>query len=189
MLMPAVSPGTLALALGGVALMAFPVIYWDALYDKLWLLPLACCCFAAGVALRADLLPRRSLRLLTALLLVSISVEVAVNVPRLIAAHTQPTPHLEEARAFAANVGPNDSVVLDFDEVSSLWLAIWGQKSNTLMLPSSNLSQASAWLSQAKTLCRVRNGRILFVGVLQHHRADWDAFLGPQNGYTIRLSG
>jgi hypothetical protein len=77
--------------------------------------------------------------------------------------------------------------MLNFDPVSELWQAFWGQDSKTLMLPSSTAAEADAWLAAAKQECLQNNGRILFVGVLDEDRQQWDDFLGRRIGIPFNL--
>jgi hypothetical protein len=120
-------------------------------------------------------------RLFTACLVVCLTAEVARSVPEMIRAHTEPTPHLSDAKAVADIVGTNDWIVLDFDEVSTLWTTVYGERVNSLLLPASNAAEATRWLREAKNATRaLGHGRLYFLGVLQATRVQWDPFLGAR---------
>jgi hypothetical protein len=162
--------------------MAFPLLYWTPVYDKLWMLPLAVLVLASGLALRFGELAGIRRRTLIAGLAVLAVLEGAVNVPRAVGDHLHDTQDLNKASEFAALVGAQDSVVLGFDEISILWLAIWGHDRNWLLLPAANRRQAVAWLANAAHRQSPGDGRLYFVGVLDQDRKAWDSFLGDRAG-------
>jgi len=182
-----VTPLRLALALGAGLFVGFPLWYWSPLNPKLWLFPLACIVFVLSAGSARGLLAPRAHKLLTACLLVWVLAEIARNVPVMVRDHINATPHLEDAAEVAGMIGPDDWVVLDFDDVSTLWQSIWGYNAKSLLLPASTLTSASQWLDRAKASCRERRGRILFIGVLQQSRATWDAFLGSRVGIPFEF--
>jgi hypothetical protein len=165
-----------------VIAVAFPLVYWDPLYDKLWLLPLAVMAIAAAFVFRFGALDRTRQRTLTLGVVVLVIVEGAVNIPRAIMDHVHETPHINEARDLAATVTSRDGVVLDFDDVSTLWASIWGYGKNYLLLPASTRSEAAEWLSKSETNETANGGALLFVAVLDEDRTGWDAFLGRATG-------
>ena len=168
------------LVLLAVALISLPLWAWGPNNPKMWLFPLACASFAIAVAWDRD--PRDHLhRVFAACLVACLVVETARNVPAMIRDHTEPTPHLDDARAVAQIVGPDDWVVLDFDEVSTLWASIYGDRVKWLLVPSSNTSEITRWLDEAKNATRAPgHGRLFFLGVLQASREHWDPFLGAR---------
>ena len=162
----------------GASLLAvcFPLVYRDPMYDKMWLLPLAALTIAATVAFRFSSSGAR--RLLFAGFAVLLIAEVARNVPRAVQDHLQVMPQLAEARRLASVVNRRDAVIRDFDGVSELWAAIWGDGVNILNLPSSTRQETAEWLALAETKETAEHGAIYFVTVLDYDRARWDAFLG-----------
>ncbi len=123
-------------------------------------------------------------KILTAGLAILLIVEAAVNIPVAVQGHFQATSHLEDARDLASIVKPGDSVVLDFDDVSMLWLAIWGYGTNTIVLPASAPGDGAQWLGNAEKDATAKNGALLFVSVLDQDRRTWDAFLGRATGIS-----
>jgi hypothetical protein len=174
----AVWPGILLSAIA----IAFPLVYWAPMYDKLWLLPLATMAIAAAFAYRFSAFRRTRQRMLTTGLAVLVIVEGAVNIPRAVNDHVHETAHISEARDLAAIVTSRDSVVLDFDDVSTLWSAIWGYGKDSLLLPASTRSEAAEWLSKVETNETANAGALFFVAVLDEDQAAWDAFLGRATG-------
>lgn len=177
--------GALALRAASMAVaaaMMFPLVYWDPLYDKLWLLPLSTLLGAVAISLRPGALPGTARRLLAALVATLLVWEAAANLPAAVASHRQPTPYLDEAASVARIVGPGDRVVLDFDPVSSLWFAFFRERQPVLLLPASTPRDAETWLRDADI---AGGGRIVFVGVLDQDRATWDAFLGRRVGIAF----
>ncbi len=155
----------------------FPLFFWSPLYDKLWLLPLAAGIVTTAFAYRFSPTADRRTAILAGVIALLL-VEAATNIPRAVRDHVRETAHLSEARDLAAVVQPDDSVVLDFDDVSMLWLTIWGDNSHSIVLPSSSRGEAARWFARS-------GQRLLFVGVLDQDRASWDAFLGRATGIAF----
>jgi len=164
------------------AFAGFPLWYWGPNNPKMWLFPQFCIIFAVTAGWALGRLTGAPARVLTACLLVCLLAEVARSAPFLVRVHSEPSPHLAEAAAVAKVVAPDDWVVLDFDDVSTLWEAIWGEHTNTLLLPASDRATASQWLEKAKAASRAGRGRLVFVGLLGIGRAQWDVFLGARVG-------
>ncbi len=181
-------PGSVVLAgIVAVAMLCFPLLYWDPGYDKLWLLPLAAFAAVAAFAFRPGLLGTGERKILTTLLILVLAAEIGVNVPDVFRSHFGATPHLADARDLNALITPRDWVVLDFDDVSGLWLSFWGQDAHTLMLPSSTATDAKEWLDSAKRARQQSGARIVFVGVLDHDPKAWNDFLGAKVGIPYGL--
>jgi hypothetical protein len=160
---------------------SFPLFYWDPKYDKLWLLPLAAIAIAVAFAFRFGDLSGIQRKFLTSGLVLLLIAEAAVNIPLTVQAHRHETAHLDDARDLAALVNSGDSVVVDFDDVSSLWAAIFGYGINKINLPASTHSEAVEWLGKAET---TKTGTLLFVGILDQDRSNWDGFLGRATGLS-----
>jgi len=167
--------------LAGIALfIGAPLWYWGPNNPKMWLFPLFCVIFAVAAGWARGRLTQGRRRLLTACLFVCLLAEIARSAPFLVRTHVEPTPHLAEAAALSKIVMPEDWVVLDFDDVSTLWQTIWGEHANCLLFPASNVTSAGEWLERAKAASRAGHGRLLFVEILQKSRAEWDPFLGAR---------
>jgi hypothetical protein len=173
--------------LAGCLLLIFPLLYWDPMYSKLWLLPLVAVAGIFALSLLPGALPSGGHKLLAGLLIGLFGLELFFNVPQLVSRHVAPAPHLGDAEVVSQLVRPHDRVVIDFDEISMLWATFWGNGSQVLLLPASTKTQASDWLTKAKQDCQRGDGRILFVGVLDHDRVAWDAFLGTRVGIPFSL--
>ena len=175
------------LGLGAIALMSLPLVYWDATYDKLWLLPLTVAMAVVAIGFRPGLLDPGERKVLTTLLIMVLATEIFVGLPRVWESHFASTPYLADAEDVNRLVQPRDRVVLDFDKVSMLWLAFWGQGTQFLLLPASNLTSASQWLAEARQSAKQTDARIIFVGVLDEDRKSWEDFLGKRVGIPFSL--
>jgi hypothetical protein len=162
------------------ALLIFPLLDWQPEYDKLWLLPLAALASTLAASFHPGALLARQRKVLAGLLLGVLVLEIGMNIPRLVRNRFNPTPHLADAEVVRGLVRPHDWVVVNFDDVSGLWLAFWGYDAKYLLLPASTAAQAAKWLNAAKQDCMHTDGRILFLGVMDEDRKAWDSFLGPQ---------
>jgi hypothetical protein len=174
-------------AFGALFLLFFPPLYWDPLYDKLWLLPLCAMSCLAAASLRPGLLASNQRRWLVSLLAAVIVLQCGIAIPQAVQRSRTTSPHLQEAKSVSEIVRPEDWVVADFDDISILYLTFWGHDSKFLLLPSSNASVAAAWLNSAQLDCQRTGGRIIFIGVLDEDRPTWDAFLGKRVGIPFSL--
>jgi hypothetical protein len=159
----------------GVTPILFPLLYWEPLYDKLWLQPIAF--LAAALALAAG----RSGRALHVGIGLIVLAAAAGAIPRAATSAVRETPHLTSAREVAAVVRPGDAVVIDFDAVSTLWIAVFGHGTEILLLPGATRPDAEAWLAKART------GNLFFLGVLDQTRKTWEAFLGRRVGIPYEV--
>jgi len=157
-----------------------PMWAWGPNNPKMWLFPQACLAFLVAVAWGLRSLQPRAQHALTACLLICLALEVVRSMPNVVREHANPTPHLDDAAEVARMVGPEDRIVLDFDETSSLWDTIWGNGRMKLMLPSSNVAAATKWLDQAKAETRAGHGRLFFLGLLETTKDQWDPFMGAR---------
>jgi hypothetical protein len=159
----------------------FPVIYWDPMYDKLWLQPLALIAIAgAAIAVWSGLWWNIFFRSLVLLL---IAVEAIANVPIARTAHREPTRCLGDAQQVALMVKPRDKVICDFDDVSALWMSLYDSTpSRTLVFPAASPSTSRQTLEKWKAECAKSGCRMLFVGLLDESEASWKPFLGDRVG-------
>lgn len=169
------------LLVAGSVCVFFPIFYWDPMYDKLWLQPLALAMIAAGLAVsRMEGTGRRVLVALSAALL---AMEVAANVPLILRGHIRPTACLEDARAVAGIVRPDDKVITDFDPVSTLWAGIYDENpSRVLAFPAVSPLASIPILVRWKNQCETAGCRILFISLLDQSEQTWQAFLGNRVG-------
>jgi hypothetical protein len=165
----------------------FPLLYWDPMYDKLWFTPLAVIAFLTALSLKRNALRGALRRVQWSLVIVVIATEAIVNVPRVVHQHFAETPHLQDAKSLASIAGPRDWIVLDFDDISQLWIAFWGYGSKFLMLPASSRQQTAKWFLDAESSCRTDKSRILFVNVLDQDRDTWTEFLGKRIGIPFEM--
>jgi len=157
-----------------------PLWAWGPNTPKMWLFPQACLAIAVAVPWGLRSLPARAQWALTTCLLICLAVEAVRNLPEVIREHTNPTPYLDDAAAVAQIVAPGDRIVLDFDETSTLWYSFWGNGRIKLLLPASNVAEATEWLDRAKAETRAGHGRLFFLGLLQIPKALWDPFMGAR---------
>jgi hypothetical protein len=169
---------TMAAAAGLVAALVAPLA-WAPLYDKLWILPIALLWLLGG-AVAADVRAGRSLRLARGGL-VLVAAEAVANFAWAVPAHLRPSPYLAPSEVVAGAVKPGDLVVLDWDPVSQMYAGLWGADRTIWSLPSEGVARGSASLAaldSAVADTRRHGHDTYFLGVLDHSRARWDAFLG-----------
>ena len=168
-----------AVAVSGICL-GFPLVYWDPLYDKLWLLPLAAGIWSVCITLRPGALAMPRRHVLLALLGVVLAGELSLNATAAVQAARVPTPGLEQARQLQAMVTARDRVVLGWDPVSILFANFFGSPDQFLVLPSTQRGEAERWLVSARRSTRGDGGRLLVVGQLDADETQWNAFLGSR---------
>ena len=171
-------PAAIAFATGLAAACLVP-LWWDPLYGKLWLLPLALAWVGGGVLVGGPLAGGRRGLAWGALLLIGL--EIAVNLSWAVPAHRNESPYLEASRVVARTVQPGDLLILDWDPVSELYTALWGTDTGSWNLPSAAVLSGPAALTelaQAVEAAQDHGKAVYFVGVLDETPAAWDAFLG-----------
>ena len=157
----------------------FPLIFWDPLYDKLWLQPLAIILFAGSVVstvwqrrqrARMMFLPEA---LLPALIVIS-------GAAHSFKASSSPMYCLDSARRLAHTLRPSDLLVTEWDPVSQLYSAFWGNGAKRFDVPSTatgNGSETLHLLASEITRTEASQGRIYFLGVLDMSETDWKPYL------------
>jgi hypothetical protein len=172
----------LILALGVALLILMgPLVYWAPLYDKLWLQPLGVIIVLFAVLYRIGS-PHARRGAKVVLVMCFIASEAVVNLVWAISAHRSPTKGIEESLIVADVVKPNDFVVLNFDQVSTLYFTFWGSAQNSLLLPASRPELASSRLTRAINETRETGGHVYFLSVLDMSEEAWTAFLGNRVG-------
>ena len=168
----------------GLLFTAVPLIYWDPMYDKLWLQPLAILFVASAVVAKNLRQGVARVRLQTAAA-IALAIIALWNVRIAVAAHLAPTPYLVEAERLGALVRPNDLVIVEWDGISQIYEAFSGPFPKTIDFPSDACAHgagAEASLAQQIRATASAGGRIFFVGVLDTPEAAWDPFLGARCG-------
>ncbi len=157
-----------------------PLAWWDPLYDKLWLQPLALAALAVSVLVP---LSRRG-HVQAALVAVALLVG-GVNVAGTVRAHRSPTPCLDEARRVARLVAPRDLLVRGWDVVSFAFGVFEEPRAHTLDLVQAAIDAgpaAAARLDAQRRAASARGAAVWYLGVLDADSAAWDAFLGRRAG-------
>lgn len=172
----------IAAALTGVLTTVIAPLAWEPLYDKLWLQPLACLLFLLVVALVSGAFPRRGRDAgdLLALLL-------AANLGWAWESHRRDSPRLREAEQVARQVEPRDLLIRDWDQVSVLYGALWGdaRDRHTFDFPTRAVRSGPGVLDELRQEmdgARARGGRIWFLGILDQPPGPWEEFLGKKAG-------
>lgn len=169
---------------GGLVITLFPVLYWEPLYDKLWLLPLSVLAFLVPVGLKgvSTGLSLKILRLFGAVLLTSV---VVLNLSWAIPASRVRSAEVDSALEVLRIVQPNDLVICDWDGVSSLYKALADSRYDVIDFPSTVGQRGVDGIPIVEgriRLARERGGRVYFLGVLDQSAEDWDLFLGNRVG-------
>jgi hypothetical protein len=164
---------------GGLLFELLPLVYWDPMYSKLWLQPLAFLAVLGGVL--AGRMDGASARRLGGAVLLIIALELIVNLPQVLSAHTEPTKCLDDTLRIDTLIALRDKVVTDFDPVSSLWMGLYDRDpGRTLLFPATAASTSLTTLDRWVGECRRSGCRILFVALLDQPREVWEAFLGKR---------
>ena len=173
------------LAAGAVlALVAWPLVYWGSLYDKLWLQPLALIVFLLAVCFAVQRENSGSGWLLEIVATIFLIVEASTNMVGLVRDHFTETQGIQQASQVAATIRPQDAVVVDFDDISSLYYALWGMRGNALVLPASTPADAASWMKTALENCRHSGGSLYFLGILDQSETLWNQFLAKRVGIS-----
>lgn len=157
------------------------VVIWDPLYDKLWLLPLGILVLTFAYIAAQARMSRAARNLVIALSLVVVAIEVPANLHAAIVDSTSETQGLVAATRVMSIVKPEDSIVLDFDPISSLFIA-YSENKNTIMLPTLQRAEADRALSTELARCREAHAKFYFLGILDQTEAVWKPFLEARLG-------
>jgi hypothetical protein len=161
-----------------------PLVFWDSLYDKLWLQPLAALFLASGVVLSVPV-PRGGIFHLKAAGGAILTLVAVSNLVTAAYGHLSQTPYLQEAQQVHRIVHPGDLIVADWDAVSLLYGSFFSPGVNILSLP------VVAGEDGVRTIKRVNNmvsatfradAQVYFLGVLDTPEPVWTAFLGQRCG-------
>lgn len=159
----------------------FALIYWDPLYDKLWLLPLGILVITLASIAAGAFMSRGMRNAAVATLLVVIAIEAPTNLYSAIADSRSETDGLQDANKVISLVKPEDAIVLDFDQISALYIAYSGN-ANAIMLPTLLRAEADRTLSAQLARCRETHGKFYFLGILDQTEAVWKPFMEARLG-------
>jgi hypothetical protein len=184
-LSPSARTGAIAAAVG-LVFTGIPLIVWEPNYDKLWLQPLACLAYLLAVALNAicEEETRASFLLPKVAALVLLAVVISNSV-RAVNGHRHGTAGLQEAQQLAQNLGKEDFVVGDWDNMAILYGDIWSPEGQYLDFPWETIlygRSATAHLRDAVLKTREKGGRVYFLGVVDESKQEWDAYIGSKCG-------
>ena len=163
--------------------LAFPLLCWDPYYDKLLLLPLmgsvAIGLAALGCSRRGTEQRQTRYRSVVGLLIL----EMLSTGGSTIWEWRNPKTFLDDAKVVASIVGPNDWVVLEFNPVAAYFdTMLMTDRDRSMTMPMLKKEEARSWITNAKVQCERSGGRLLFLGVLEMDRKNWDAFVGRIGG-------
>ena len=172
------------LILAGVGVMIpifWPALYWDPMYDKLWLLPLAV--LTLFISYVASMVPWRGRTRSTALflLLALAAIEIPSNLYRAFRDSRSETQGLKEASRLMSIVTQNDGIVVDFDKVSSLYVGYAGTE-HAIVLPAMSPSTAKPSVDALLAACRAKGGHLYFFEIMDESEVAWNSFLGARVG-------
>lgn len=165
----------------GVALAfdIFPLIFWDPLYDKLWLQPLAAVFFAWSIVFAAwyRLYQPRMIFVPDAFL---IAVIVTFGFAGALRASLSSTPWLGAARQLAGTLRTSDLLVSEWDPVSILYASFWGDGAKVFDVASNATvygPKAQHLLEDQVSSIRDSGGRVFFLGIIDMPEAVWKPYL------------
>ena len=158
------------------------LLYWDPLYDKLWLQSLwvlALLAFTNAAFLES---PSRVAKGVLALLIIGCG---AINLQNALRAARGIWPNFDEAARVHAILRPQDFAITEWSSVAMLYRHIWAGDAGSFDFPASTCGRGSAGLRDMETeiaSARARGGEIYFLGTLDLERPAWDSFLGKRCG-------
>lgn len=158
------------------------LLYWDPLYDKLWLQPLWVLSLLVFTTAAVVESPSRVAKGLLTVLIVgcgAINLQQAVNSARGI------WPNLDEAARVHATIRPQDFAITEWSSVAMLYRHIWAGDAGSFDFPANTCGRGAAGLRDMETQiakARARGGEIYFLGTLDLERPAWDSFLGKRCG-------
>lgn len=166
----------------GVGL-ALPLLCWDPYYDKLLILPLLGSISIGLVVLGQPEKNKGQHSGRYGAVVGLLVLELISTVGFVIWEQKNPKTYLDDAKAVASIVRPDDWVVMEFNPVAAYFASMFlTNHERTMATPMLKKEEARAWLAHAKEQCRTGSGRLLFLGVLEMDRKHWDAFVGRIGG-------
>jgi len=157
------------------------IIIWDPLYDKLWLLPFGILIVAFAYSAERAPMSWEMRNTAVALSLVLIAIEIPANLRSAIVDSRSETEGLKDATRVMSVVKPDDAIVLDFDPLSSLFIAYSGN-GNAIMLPTMLRAEAARAINTQLARCHETHTKFYFLGILDQPEAVWKPFLEARLG-------
>jgi hypothetical protein len=156
----------------------FPLIYWDPLYDKLWLQPVAVVAIGSSVVLTAwgQRYQRRLVFLPEALLITVLTIRGLTGA---VEARSS-TPCLNASRHLAGILRSSDLLVAEWDPVSLLYSSFWGNGAKRFDVPATatgNGPDTVILLNEEISRITGAGGKTYFLGVLDMPEANWKPYL------------
>lgn len=160
----------------------FALLFWDPLYEKLWLQPLAVVFLAWSIIFAASrrLFGARLMLVPEGLLLIVILVTGFTGAVR---AHRTPTPCLNAAHDLATIVRPADLLVTGWDPITLLYDAFWetgAARFGVTWTAVQHGPNTLRLLNNAIAGTRARHRQVYFLGVLDMSKTVWHPFLGER---------
>lgn len=161
------------------------LIFWDPIYDKLWMQPLAVIVLAWSVIFSAWNRHSRPRLMLVpeTLFLLAICSTGFLSALR---ARTSPTPCLTAAHELAERMRPGDLLVGGWDPVWLLYSALWSNGANAFDVPTiaaGNGLETTKLLDDEIARTRASGGQVYFVGILDLPEKAWTPFLGNKTHF------
>jgi hypothetical protein len=165
----------------GVALAfdIFPLIFWDPLYDKLWLQPLAVVFFASSLVF-AEWYRLHRWRLILVPDALLVAVIVTSGFASALKASLSSTPWLGAARQLAGTLRSSDLLVSQWDPVSLLYASFWGNGAKVFDVAGNATvygAKALPLLEDQVSTIKDSGGRIFFLGIIDMPDAVWKPYL------------
>lgn len=163
-------------------------LYWQPLYDKMWLQPVAIVVLLVGFGLAA-ILPSRTRSVLTCVFAALLVVEVVSNGVWALPEASRAAPYVNEAREVEGLLQPNDLVIFEWDGVSMLYAALSGPARPGVCLPTAAHEHGPAVVARIQeqvAQAKARNAKVYFIGILDASEASWQPFLGDRLGVPYR---
>ena len=163
---------------------ALALIYWDPLYDKLWLQPLAAVILGWSVIFTGWRTLHRQWKVLIPEAFAALVI-VTAGFARAVDAHSEPTPCLDAAHQLSTIVDSSDLLVTSWDPISLLYSSFLRNRATTFDLPA--VAVAAGPLTTkllVNFFAPVRQGghSVFFLGILDVPETTWKTFLEDKCG-------
>lgn len=171
---------TAALAAGvGLAFTFIPVLLWDAQYDKLWVLPLACIFILAAIAFNHAHWGGAFRKSVASIFAIVALWGAGITLHWTYVNHTTTPIEFAEAQQAVSLFGKNDFVIGDWRPVAMLYGYLYADPDHFLSFPSEAVvggHSAIAHVQSAVKETQARGGRIFFFDTLDMPKQDWNVF-------------
>jgi len=154
------------------------LLYWDPLYDKLWLQPLWLSLLLSFTRSAYSVPPSTIAKRALWLMLI---VCPAINLWAAVGSARGSWPNFDEATRVNVVVSPVDYTITEWNSVALLYRQIWAGDARSFDFPAATCARISAGLREMEegiAATRARGGQVYFLGTLDLDRSAWDSFLG-----------